>query len=112
MQIVFTKEVADQLREKYTLLQLDTIQPDGYGEVETYCVLEPENIVMEMGSLPDNVSKHNQLVEALENEDCNRARDLCRELMGKFGGDLDSFYEVVIDRIDTHNRTKFLQIPS
>ena len=45
MQIVFTREVADQLAEKYTLLQLDTINVNGYGAVETFCVLEPEAVV-------------------------------------------------------------------
>jgi hypothetical protein len=58
MQIVFTREVANQLAEKYTLLQLDTINVEGYGAVETFCVLEPEAVVMEMASLAENSKLH------------------------------------------------------
>ena len=106
MQIIFTKELADTLAEKYTLLQLDTIEVEGHGEVEAFCVLEPENVVMEMSSLSEKVAMHKRLVEAIHRDERPMAIELCKSLKGSFSGELDSFYDVILERIATTNTTK------
>lgn len=106
MQIVFTREVADLLREKYTLLQLDTVTVEGHGDVETFCVLEPENIVHEMSQLGDRASMHARLIERMAADDCVSAKGLCEQLKGSFGGELDTFYDIVLERIKTAGTTR------
>ena len=55
MHIVLTKAIADELRSKYTVLELDTM-PHPDGPVPAFCVLPVEQIAMEMFNLEKNVS--------------------------------------------------------
>ena len=50
MHIVLTQAVADELRKRYTLLELDSM-PHPDGVVPAFCVLPVEQIVMEMDLL-------------------------------------------------------------
>ena len=104
MHIVLTQAVANELRKKYTVLELDTM-PHPDGPVPAFCVLPVEKIAMEMSSLDQNVNTHEQLIDAIKNNDCNQAMVLCENLFGKFGGELDSFYEVILDRVKNNNST-------
>jgi len=107
MHIVLTQAVADELRKKYTVLELDTM-PHPDGPVPAFCVLPVEQIAMEMSSLEKNVSLHEQLIDAIKNNDCNQAMLLCEILFGKFGGELDSFYEIVLERTKNNNSTSLV----
>jgi hypothetical protein len=107
MHIVLTKQIADELRQKYTVLELDSM-PYQTEIVPAYCVLPVECIAMEMSSLDTNIDLHGQLVEAIQNEDCDSAADLCKKLLGKFGGEVDSFYQVILDRIHSTGSTKLV----
>lgn len=104
MHIVLTKAVADELRNRYTLLELDSM-PHPDGPIPSFCVLPVEQIVMEMSSLDTNVALHEQLVQAIKDNQPNTALSLCEQLMGKFGGELDSFYTVIVDRINSTGST-------
>jgi hypothetical protein len=110
MHIVLTQEVADELKQKYTVLELDTM-PHPEGPVPAFCVLPVEKIVLEMSSLDQNIKMHEQLVTAIKNDNTILAGELCNLLLGKFGGELDSFYQVIMDRIATTKSTK-LQMPA
>lgn len=104
MHIVLTQAVADELRKRYTVLELDSM-PHPDGPVPSFCVLPVEQIVMEMSSLDANVALHEQLVQAIKNNQISQALDLCSQLMGRFGGELDSFYTVIVDRINATGST-------
>lgn len=104
MHIVLTQEVADQLRQKYTVLELDTMPHPG-GPVPAFCVLPVEKIVLEMSSLDDNVKVHETLIQAIKDNQTEIAKQLCIQLTGKFGGELDTFYEEILKRIETTNST-------
>lgn len=110
MHIVLTQAVADELRQKYTVLELDSM-PHTDEFIPAFCVLPVESIAMEMSSLNANIELHEQLVDAIKNNDCAVARQICHDLMGKFGGELDSFYQVIIERIESTGSTK-LQMPA
>lgn len=107
MHIVLTQAVADELRKKYTVLELDTM-PHPDGPVPAFCVLPVEKIAMEMSSLEHNVELHQQLIDAIKTNNTKLAQDLCGVLVGKFGGELDSFYEVVLDRVKKNNSTSLV----
>lgn len=107
MHIVLTQVVADELRKRYTLLELDSM-PHPDGPVPAFCVLPVEQVVMEMASLESNVALHEQLIQAVKNNDCTSATELCKSLIGKFGGELDSFYGEVLHRIANTGSTELV----
>jgi hypothetical protein len=107
MHIVLTQAVADELRAKYTVLELDTM-PHPDGPVPAFCVLPMEKIAMEMSSLDQNVSMHEQLIDAIKTNNTKLANDLCDVLLGKFGGDLDTFYNEIKSRIEQTNSTSLV----
>lgn len=107
MHIVLTQAVADELRQKYTVLELDSM-PYTNELVPAFCVLPVESIAMEMTSLNTNIELHVQLVDAIKNNDCAVAKQLSYDLLGKFGGELDSFYQIIIQRVDSTGSTKLV----
>ena len=102
MHIVLTEQIATELRKKYTVLELDTMHGP-LGPVPAYCVVPVEKIALEMSSLERNVKLHEQLIDAMKADDVKLTEDLCNILKGQFGGELDSFYDIIIERV---NRTK------
>jgi hypothetical protein len=102
MHIVLTEQIATELRKKYTVLELDTMHGPA-GPVPAYCVVPVEKIALEMSSLERNVKLHEQLIDAMKADDVKLTEDLCSILKGQFGGELDSFYDIVIERV---NKTK------
>lgn len=113
MQIVFNRVNADQLREKYTVLELEAITVNEQT-LEAFCVVPVEHIAMEMATLEYNVSLHEDLVAAIKNNEADNCIRIIPDLMGKFGGELDSFYEIILERCKTTGSTQFLmpeQVP-
>jgi len=104
MHIVLTQPVADELRQKYTVLELDTM-PHPDGPVPAFCVLPVEKIVLEMTQLQHNIALHEQLIRCMKDNDCTQSLILLEQLEGKFGGELDSFYQEIKQRIETTKST-------
>ena len=98
MEIIFSREVAEGLRERYTVLELETFDVEGQ-QLETFCVVPAEKLIMEMGQLVDNVAAHNQLIQSLKESNNDIVVELSTALKGKFGGELDSFYDILIERL-------------
>jgi hypothetical protein len=98
MEIIFSREVAEGLRERYTVLELETFDVEGQ-QLETFCVVPAEKLMMEMGQLVYNVAAHNQLIQSLKENNNDIVVELSTALKGKFGGELDSFYDILIERL-------------
>jgi hypothetical protein len=98
MEIIFSREVAEGLRERYTVLELETFDVEG-KTLETFCVVPAEKLMMEMGQLTDNVAVHNQLIQSLKENNNDIVVELSQSLKGKFGGELDSFYDILLERL-------------
>jgi hypothetical protein len=79
--------------------------PHPDGAIPAFCVLPVEKIALEMSTLPTNVALHEQLIDAIKANDTILSKDLCGMLTGKFGGEVDSFYEEIIKRIEKTNST-------
>lgn len=104
MQIVYKKEIADQLKSKYTVLELETfdveVSPGNVQKLEAYCVVPSDKIpLVEMPSLEAYKALHAEFVKAFNEKNYKVAEDISTHLIGKFGGELDSFYEVILDKI-------------
>lgn len=101
MQVIFSRAAADQLRERYTVLELETFFV-GEDLLETFCVVPAEK--MNLGDLPhlaDHIKMHGELIEQVKVKNYKFCADVIEHLMGKFGGELDSFYEIILQRCKT-----------
>jgi hypothetical protein len=107
MHIIFDRETAKQLDERYLVLELETIETQG-KTIEAFCLVPSEKIVGELGTLDMNKDLHKQLLEAIGKNDTELAKGLVKHLEGQFGGELDTFYEEIVKRIDTTGSCKLI----
>ena len=99
MQIIFGKENADNLRDRYTVLELETIEKDGIT-IDAYCLIPGELIKIEdLPHLAKLIELHEQFVQANKDKDYTLCNQLAPLLLGQFGGELDSFYREIITRV-------------
>lgn len=103
MNIVFADQAeADVLRQKYTLLELDTLQLIQFNGIEktAWCLLEKEHL-----SLTDLVSftkfqdLHHNLVKNYKKKNWKFCEDALEHLIGRWNGEIDSFYFELQKRI-------------
>jgi len=101
MYIIFGKSQAEALRERHIVLELETFQIEGHNEPQTaYCVVQPESIAL--GQMPDIErlsGLHQATVDAWNRKDYATVTEGIAHLKGSFGGELDSFYVILEDRI-------------
>ena len=97
MHIIF-KHHSQQLEEKYTVLDLDTFSlPDGTTHTAA-CVIE--NIpISELAQTENLKLLHTKLIENYGLRNWNYCEQAIEHLMGKWGGELDTFYTDLASRI-------------
>ena len=100
MNIIFDSEALASYREKYTVLELDTIRikPEN-KEVTAYCVVE----VIPIMELPQTESKkqlHANLIENYRKRDWNFCYQAIDHLSGCWNKEVDSFYDDLRVRIN------------
>ena len=99
MHIVLGKETADQLRERFTVLELETFYEDG-KEVTAFCVIPADKMPLsDITVLTQWTDLHANLITEYYKENYPYCVDAIEHLMGKFSGELDSFYEEILSRI-------------
>jgi hypothetical protein len=100
MNVIFGKDKAELLGERYTVLALDTVRYGTDGrELELFCTVDDLS-VDEMAALEDNCEKHKNLIQAYRTRDWQTASRLIVELRGLWSGELDSFYSNLATRIE------------
>jgi len=101
MQIIFHRHIAEELRKRYTVLDLEEFDVEGQ-KVEAFCVIPAEKIGLgEMCSLEQNMKNHADFVAHARAKNYEACCALVDDLYGKFGGELDSFYNEIISRKNT-----------
>ena len=109
MDLIFSREHAEKLKERYTVLELETIAHSSIPEpITTWCVVPAERVIGELEMLPLSVEQHNELIQAIADNNPEQAKKLCELLKGKFGGELDTFYEEIEKRIQNTNSCVFV----
>jgi hypothetical protein len=99
MNIIWDQATAQKLRGAHTVLELETFEVKG-APITTYCVVPAEKIgLSELANLEQNKLLHASFVEAFKTQNVALCTDLARVLTGKFGGELDTFYEEILKRI-------------
>jgi hypothetical protein len=99
MHIIFGKDEALQLENKYTVLELDLIQFGQDGPVApAYCVVENISI-LDLPRVESMRALHENLIANYRVRDWKYCLDAMEHLQGFWGGELDSFYQNLRDRI-------------
>jgi len=100
MDIIFSRQTAEELSERYVVLELEPHQVDS-KILETFCVVPTEKIPLTEITMMDHWKKlHGEFVQANKDKNAKLCNDLAEHLKGKFGGDLDEFYDIVCSRFD------------
>lgn len=98
MDIIFNRKVAEDLADKYTVLELEE-HLVGEEILETFCVVSADKIPLTELMMIDHWKKlHAEFVQANKDKDGRLCNDLAEYLRGKWGGDLDEFYDIVCSR--------------
>jgi hypothetical protein len=97
MNIIFNDWAAQQAQEKYIVLELDTFQV-GEQQTTTYALVERVTLT-EMLSLDTFKDLHSNLLKEYRKRNWKYCEDAVEHLRGKWNGELDTFYTVLIDRI-------------
>ncbi len=101
MDIIFSRTVADQLAEKYTVLELES-HLVGEEILETFCVVAADKIPLDETVKLDHWKKlHDAFVQANKDKNGKLCQDLAEHLVGRWGGELDEFYQIVAERFNT-----------
>lgn len=99
MHILFESSITDEIKSKYILLPLDTFHFKTTNVTEVaYCLIE-NNPIMEMMYVDQWRSLHNNMVENFHKKNWKYCEDAIEHLKGRWGGELDSFYDDVLARI-------------
>ena len=105
MNIIIDPTQIKSYREKYTVLELDTIRllPEN-REVTAYCVVDTIPIT-ELPQTESKINLHNNLLENYRKRDWNYCHQALEHLIGSWNRELDSFYEDIRNRINIYMET-------
>jgi hypothetical protein len=99
MNIIFGAEQAEKLRERFTVLELDTFSFGINGpEITAYCVVE--GIPMDKLPLVESWQQlHRALLTNYQQRNWTYCNTLIEQLMGTWNSEMDSFYNEINNRI-------------
>lgn len=97
MHIIFKNNISS-LEAKYTVLDLDTFRlPD--GNVHTACCVVENMPIQELAQADNFKELHANLILEYGKRNWNYCEQAIEQLVGKWGGELDSFYAELNTRI-------------
>lgn len=102
MKIIFgTREDMDQLSDSYTVLELDSLRYPGSPEPQiAWCIIAMEDLTLQdLPVLAQFRDLHNNMMKNYRLKHWKYCEDAIEHLMGKWRGDLDSFYTEIARRI-------------
>lgn len=99
MNIIFGKLNADQLKDKYTVLELDRICLTETGSTETaYCVVENINLD-QIPMIQSMQNLHQDLIIKYQTRNWTTCVEIIKRLRGFWNGELDSYYDNLEQRV-------------
>jgi hypothetical protein len=106
VEIIFGRENAEKLREKYTVLDLETVEKDGVS-LEVFCLIPGNKLtITELPQLEKWIQLHNEFLHGYHTQQYEYCRQCIEHLVGKFGGEVDTFYEEILRRINEAEAVK------
>ena len=99
MNIVFGRKNLEALGDKFTSLEVDTVEMGGES-VECFCIIDIEDMSMpDFQTLEETQKLHKQMLDSFKSGDHKLTKDLIDHLKGRLRGHMDGFYESVLSRI-------------
>jgi hypothetical protein len=103
MNIIFGDSIKD-IPDNYTVLELDTFKtPNGSTSV-AYCIVEKIPLA-EFSKLDSYKKVHADLIENYRRREWTYCEHAIEGLMGKWNGELDSFYIDLLQRVLNYKKT-------
>ena len=99
MQIIWNREAAESLRTNQTVLELETFSVEDQT-ITAYCVVPAERVFTDIARLDNIKELHQAFISAFNQKNYQLCQDIVPELVGRFGGELDSFYEEILKKIN------------
>jgi len=96
MNIIFDNKLANELREKYVILELDTVMQPALTEPLTLHALVEVGL-HDISTIDFFREMHGDMIKEYKSGNWNRTIELASGLLGHFNGELDEFYNLVID---------------
>ena len=101
MQVIFGRETAEQIRERYTVLELETFHAHG-KEIPAFCVIPNEKIpINDLARLEELTALHQDFIDSFNAENYENCKNLYFQLHGQWKGELDSFYETIFNKVNS-----------
>jgi hypothetical protein len=97
MKIIVGTEAAEKLKENYTVLELETFEKNG-NSITAYCVVDQVPL-LELPNLDHHKQLHADYIREYNKGNYTYCLNAVEHLRGKFNGDLDSFYDIITERI-------------
>jgi len=104
MYIIFGNEEIETIREKYTVLELDTIRVGDTEPRTAYCVLQSVPFD-DIPNLEHLKTLHQNLINNYGQQEWKLCLQAIEQLQGRWGGELDSFYGELATRIAGFQQT-------
>ena len=96
MQIIFDEKLVPELKERYIVLELDTVkQPAMSAPATLYALIETLDLNTST-NLESSVKQHDEMVKNYKNSQWDSAVFDANALKGCWKGELDEFYDLVI----------------
>lgn len=105
MQIIFDENLVPELKERYIVLELDTVmQPSMSAPLTLYALVNnfDLNTITNMTSL---IQQHAALIDLYKNSKWDDAEFNANDLRGSWRGELDEFYDMVIETCQQHKKS-------
>jgi hypothetical protein len=105
LNIIFGNNEIEKLRDKYIVLELDTVTIKSSKPITAYCVIE--NLPIDEMPRVDNFKKiHAELMENYRNRNWDFCIQAIEQLMGYWGKQIDSFYTVLLTRVAEYKQNE------
>jgi hypothetical protein len=102
---MFEDSITDEVRSKYMLLPLDTFHFAAAEKNSTaYCLIE-NTPIQEMFSVDQYLDLHQNLIKNYYLRNWNYCEQAIEQLLGRWNGELDSFYENLLQRVKKYQVT-------
>ena len=91
------------LKTKYTILELDTLRfPDSSVTQTAWCVISTDSVTLQDLPVMDRYQElHNNMMRNYKLKNWKYCEDAIEHLLGRWKGDLDSFYNEIANRLTT-----------
>jgi hypothetical protein len=101
MNIIFGDNIAELAREKYTVLELDTLVMSGRDQTATAYALVEKIPLEEMATLDQFKDLHHNLLKEYRKRNWKYCEDAIEHLKGRWNAELDTFYNELHERVQT-----------